>query len=412
MNIKQLFALALLCLVHASCKKARQADILPPGDTTRTGADTIPGDTIVEVQPVCNGQPVLKWEVIFDDHINVRRLASDTAGNVYVGCMVGRDIAEVDADPGPGVSMVKGGGFIVIKMNAQKEFIWAKHIMGLGHELDFWGGNYQKLEVDNDQRVYISIYWHHRQLGGRYNTYIINTAGAIEPVFPNTEGPFVGSTNFKGYDINGNAYGVTSESSWPYAPTFSKYNLITRTVDFEKPFDIGDMSAAASGSIYAMNSSEDKNTDFDDGPAVQHINLPESVKGAYTYLLKLDASGNFVWVKYVPGQYESGIKSSIYLDANENPFVLTSDDHNEFITKFSSSGQQLWSNTLATYSNIVFDNAGNWFTLNKDRNLTRFNAAGSTVWSVSNEGEHIALNNNRDIYTGFDNKIYKYSLCE
>ncbi|MGZ4055139.1 MAG: T9SS type A sorting domain-containing protein [Bacteroidia bacterium] len=148
----------------------------------------------------------------------------------------------------------------------------------------------------------------------------------------------------------------------------------------------------ASGNIYTVGEFQGT-VDFDLGAGV--FNLTSNTYGAYSssnvFILKLDASGNFVWAKQMKGTGAASSKGfSIALDASGNVYTtgyfngtvdfdpgagsdsLTSalDCYAAFISKLDSSGNFIWakkmggttSTDFALGNSITVDTANNVYT--------------------------------------------------
>ncbi|MCX6232087.1 MAG: SBBP repeat-containing protein [Bacteroidetes bacterium] len=132
----------------------------------------------------------------------------------------------------------------------------------------------------------------------------------------------------------------------------------------------------ASGNIYVCGFFSMDSTDFDPGNGIHFLSNPNS--GPLTYILKLDPSGNFIWVKdFGPA---SNSPSSITLDASGNILIcgifggtvdfdpgagvynLTSATNDIYILKLNATGNFLWAkqidlNTTQTRSSSLATDA-------------------------------------------------------
>ncbi len=126
------------------------------------------------------------------------------------------------------------------------------------------------------------------------------------------------------------------------------------------------------------------------------------------FLTKFDASGAELWRRQI-GTSSNDYNRSVAVDASGNAYIsgttygsiggTNAGDRDAFLTKFDSSGTELWSRQIGTssadrsqsvavdasgnvyisgrtYGNIGGTNAGNW-----DAFLTKFDASGNELWS-------------------------------
>jgi hypothetical protein len=162
------------------------------------------------------------------------------------------------------------------------------------------------------------------------------------------------------------------------------------------------ISMDKSGNLYITGSMVDT-TDFDPGEGVNDVTAQWSI-----FLLKLDPSGNFKWVKTIPvGEVlsksaitlsEAGelyINSSFYqtvdFDPSENVFNLTSNgDQDVFIAKYDTSGNFKWGRSIGgdftdwPYD-INLDKEQNVYSIGTFEGTADFNP-GSEVSNLSSHG--------------------------
>jgi Secretion system C-terminal sorting domain len=145
--------------------------------------------------------------------------------------------------------------------------------------------------------------------------------------------------------------------------------------------------------------------DFDPGAGVHNL-----IAGYYKniYLLKLNASGNFMWAKNWEGEYKTAVFAktvSIGIDANNNiittgnfenttdfdpnlgvyNLTTTSTNAQPFVSKIDSNGNFVWAKTFAStgfYGGYAFslsmDSAGNIYTAGDFKNTMDFDPSSST----------------------------------
>ncbi len=278
----------------------------------------------------------------FDD--GGEAISVDKWGNVYA---IGYFRNTVDFDPGPGVFNLVSDGYqdyFILKLNSAGDFQWAKAIVGDGS-----ANNKAHIEVGDDDQIY--------------------TAGMFGGVLDFDPGPGV-------YELTGESYDVF----------IAKYDL---NGNFLWAGDIGGTSTDYVHSIFVNDLNEVfvcgtfiLTSDFDIGPGTFNLT---SAGGPDLFLLKLNADGNFQWVKQI-GSAGNDFGLSAQQDEMHNIFVTggydgTTDfdpgpgvmnftsvgDNDIFIIKLDENGDLIWGQTygspgedIATalhvdqYSNVYF----------------------------------------------------------
>ncbi len=172
----------------------------------------------------------------------------------------------------------------------------------------------------------------------------------------------------------------------------------------------------SSGNIYTIGRFKET-VDFDPGPGVYNI-TPDGY--ANTFILKLNVSGNFVWVKSMEesnADYENSmtvddignvyITGALYDTADFNPdpigtYILTSNgSYDAFICKLNPSGDFIWAHNIGGSSSdygrsLTIDDAGNVYSTGYFDGTVDFDPTTS-VYSLTSNG-------NKDIY------IAKYDI--
>ncbi|WP_301928458.1 gliding motility-associated C-terminal domain-containing protein [Ferruginibacter sp.] len=230
--------------------------------------------------------PTLQWVRTFGSDANdfATAVAIEKNGDVITA---GYFAGTIDFDPGPGVYNLTTNGhfdFFVLKLDAAGNFIWAKSF-----------GNTRAdeaiaLKLDNNGNVYIT--------------------GAFDETVDFDPGPGVynlplsGPNGFEAFMLK-----LNSNGDFVWARNWFNADLMSIEID-------------GTGNIYATGPFFGT-ADFDPGPGVH--NLTEYSLDTYNvvldiYVLKLDAAGNFQWVKQMGGK-STDQAQSIKLDAQGN--ILT-----------------------------------------------------------------------------------------
>ncbi|MCH8905337.1 MAG: T9SS type A sorting domain-containing protein [Bacteroidetes bacterium] len=321
----------------------------------------------------------------------------DAFGNIYVS---GVYQGMVDFDPGAGTfNLTSNGGFDIFiqKLDASGNFIWAKSMGGTG---DDYSGS---ITTDASGNVYLDgIYEFTADFDPGAGTFNLTSNGDVDVFILKLDaaGNFawaksIGGTN---YDVSGSI-----------------------TVD-------------ASGNIYIVGVYW-LTVDFDPGAGAFNL-TSNGVRDIF--ILKLDAAGNFVWVKSVggigdePTAYHTtdalgnllitGVYSgTVDFDPGAGTFNLTSSDiifSDFFIQKLDTNGNFIWAKSMGGSSAeipgfITTDISGNilitgWYfgtsdfdpgagTFNLTSNglsdvfIQKLDSSGNFIWAKSMGGTSIDL---------------------
>jgi hypothetical protein len=270
-------------------------------------------------------------------------IAVDSEGNIYT---TGYFFDTVDFDPGVGVFNITSTGsadVFITKLDASGNFVWAKHLGGLQGDGGF------AIALDNTGNIY-------------------------------TTGLFVGTSDF---DPNAGIFNLTSTGGGTFISKLDTSGNFVWAKQIESPsdFNIGvSLASDASGNVYATGYFNGI-ADFD--PSASTFNLTSS--GNYDiFILKLDASGNFVWAKRMGGiDNDSGVdikvddsgsnvystgefRSTVDFDPNGGIFNLTSSGSRDiYISKLDASGNFVWAKKIGGSGadrghSIAIDNTNNY----------------------------------------------------
>jgi hypothetical protein len=184
----------------------------------------------------------------------------------------------------------------------------------------------------------------------------------------------------------------------------------------------------ASGNIFTAGMFSGT-VDFDPGPGTTSLTSVEYGDGC---IIKMDASGNFLWVYQIGGLGNENI-NSITTDANGDVYVTGQTGANILIYKLSASGALLWSMVFGSTGGsdegrgIEVDDIGNVFVVgdfmgtvdfdqgagvanlisagSSDVFIAKYDASGNYIWAKriggtdQDFGKSIALDANFNVYT-------------
>ena len=251
----------------------------------------------------------------------------DQYGNIYIS---GRFDGVMDFDPGVGVYNLDGNGndhFFVAKYDNNGGFIWAKQMI-----TSQWAPGHfdSKITVDQDENVYMVGNFRHAVDFDPGSDTLILDSGPNDDIYIlklNILGEFEWVKHLNSHTYN--AY---------YFPIFG--TAITQDNDL----------LIAGTFIDTL--------DFDPGPSVH--NLYGSPAGS-SYILKLSASGDFIWVKQIGEEGQSihaydlildqddnivisGLyRDTVNLDTGSGTFELYSEGFmSTYVLKLNASGEYIW----------------------------------------------------------------------
>ncbi|WP_343632468.1 SBBP repeat-containing protein [Fluviicola sp.] len=253
-------------------------------------------------------------------------IITDPAGNVYT---LGVFFGTVDFNPGPGtynLTAVNDTDLFLLKLDPNGTFIWAKSFGATGFEYAY------DLELDHSG-----------------NIYIVGTFSGTADLDPHISGVY--SITATGAE-NAFIQKLDADGNFLWAKTFGG-DLYTQAAS---------IAIDQSGNSYTAGAFAGT-TDFDPGTGTNNtISVQHDA-----FVVKLDPSGNFVWVRTFGGP-ESDYATSIDLDALGNvyttgTFIDTADfdpgtsvdSHicaggtDAFVQKLDSAGNFLWARTYGGY---------------------------------------------------------------
>jgi len=272
-------------------------------------------------------------------------VAIDAAGNVYT---TGLFFGTVDFDPGASTFNLTSNGLediFISKLDASGNFLWAKKIGGTGTEIGW------RIALDASSNVVVSGYFRNTvDFDPGSGTVNLVSSGGFADIFVlklDTNGNFIWVKQFGASSVDDDAIGL-------YIDNLSNVYItgyFNGTVDFDPGVGISNLTPTGSSDIY---------------------------------ILKLDASGSFVWAKKMGGTLVDQGRG-IYVDGLGNVFTvgvfrgtadvdpgastinLTSAGSDDiFISKLDASGNFNWAKSIGStgidfaYS-ISVDASGNIF---------------------------------------------------
>jgi hypothetical protein len=311
-----------------------------------------------------------------DDNGNF--ITNDASGNIYI---TGSFSGTVDFDPGPGLfNLTSAGGSdaFILKLDAAGNFMWVRQLGGISNDIGY------AITLVSSGNIHIT-------------------------------GSFIGTADF---DPGPGVYNLTS--------SFSSQDVFILKLDVSGNFvwakKIGGSSTEFGWTI-ALDASDNvylggqfvSTCDFD--PGVGTFNLIAS--GSDAFVLKLDASGNFVWVKQWGAQsvdvvrslvidasgflYSTGVFSgTVDFDPGAGTFSMTSNGDDAYISKLDAAGNFIWaknwggSNSETGFS-IYLDASGNIYTTGQFAGSADFDPGPGTFILIAHAG----------IFTGYDIFISK-----
>lgn len=356
--------------------------------------------------------PTLQWAKnmgsTFSDAAN--SVATDAAGNVFT---TGSFQGTVDFDPGPGVfnlnSVGSNDGFIS-KLDGLGNFLWAIRICGASSS-----DNGDDITVDAFGNVYTTGNF---SGSGDFDpgpaTLILSSTNAFPDIFITKHDPsgnliwakkIGGTLRDYGYKIKTDVAGdvfisgnfttlvdfdpgpATFTLSATYPDGFilklnSTGNFIwAKQIGGPQDDSVLDFEFDNTGNIYAVGSFS-SSIDLDPGPATYSVNAAGDVDG---YIVKLDASGNFIWAGKTSGFTADAI-SQIAIDASDNIYITGSftgvadldpgpalqnfnsnGSYDFFISRLDATGNSVWIKQFGTSTSdaclsATLDQSGNIIT--------------------------------------------------
>jgi len=274
----------------------------------------------------------------------------DANGNIL---LAGSFSQTVDFDPGVGIQNLTAGTFalnaFILKLDSTGNYLWAKAFVNTPTSITGASGSIRSIHIDSDQNILTT---------GSFNGTVDFDPSATENTL--TTNPYLQRSIFISK--------LDSAGNYIWAKQFGINDLNTGT----------SITTDNSGNILACGNFSSQ-VDFDPGINVFNLNTFTNA----TYILKLNANGDFNWVKtFEVAEPNNRVRiNSITLDANQNIIIkgsfigavdlnpgndslnIISDGISEtvFISKFDLNGEFIWAKTWNF--NLPFNFQGYWSNL-------------------------------------------------
>lgn len=303
-------------------------------------------------------------------------IVTDVLGNAYI---TGKFGLSVDFDPGTSNAILSSNGaddFFVLKLDSNGNFVWAKSAGGASSDFG------SSITLGKQGDIYIS---------GEFS----GTADLD---------PGIGITNLTsqgGSDIFIQKLNLNGNFIW------------AKSIGGNAIETFKSMSTDYIGNLYLTGEFEDT-VDFD--PSIQTVNLTTAFNGSGfdrdVYILKLDSTGNFLWVKQIKGGFQrsESIKyynGSVYIagaftntvdfDPGAGVVNLTGQASNDiYILNLTPNGNFNWvkeikGNAHAIPNSIITDSNGDLYLTGYFAGSYNFHT-GSGITYVTAAGNHDIFN--------------------
>lgn len=380
-------------------------NIYTAGTFTET-TDFDPGPGVFELTSAGNfdgyvskvdSQGQFEWAFRFGDTgtDNAAAVMADPAGNIYVaGIFFG---AGVDFDPGPGVTTLPGPGVarFICKYDTDGDLLWARQL-----DTNLSGAMDMALAPNND--LYITAgFTGTIDFDPGASTFNMSSAGGVDIFILKltSEGDFIWARR-----IGGTSSDVPNGIALDLAGNVHTVGYFTGTVDFDPEAATANLSAAGTnqdvfilklspagayiwaGRVGGTNTGDigqavdvdldgnvvvtgtfAGNGDFDPGAGVVTL---ASEGSQDIFIMKLDASGNFIWAKQVGGG-DSDLGYRIITDAARN--IYYSGDYGKTVDFDPGPGTYYLTATTDIY-------------INNQAYVSKLDPDGNFIWAWSTKG--------------------------
>jgi hypothetical protein len=332
-----------------------------------------------------------------------KSISLDGSGNVLIA---GYFQGSTDFDPGSGSNILTSNGqddIFVLKLDPSGNFLWAKSIGDVNYDQGFG------VDIDNSDNVYVTgVFRGTVDFDPGAGTANITSSGGNQDVF------------ILMLDASGN-YGWAKQLGSASQNTFV--------------YDIATTSSGESHIVGAFFAS----TDFDPGAGTTNLT---PVGSGDSYVLKLNASGNFMWAISSGGSSldrgygiavdnSGNVVSTGYFQgtADFDPGVgstnlVSNGGEDVFVQKLDPSGNLLWAHNIGGTNNdkaqsVTFDATGNVYTTGEftgtvdfdpsiaianlsstsgnDLFVQKLDGNGNFIWATNNGGPNYVLSQAIDV---------------
>jgi hypothetical protein len=350
----------------------------------------------------------------------------DNAGNFY---LIGQFRGVLDVDFGPSVFTLTtttptSDEYFISKMDTNGNFIWGKKLQGYCYSI----------AVDNDGNLYLpftngiskldssgNLVWH-KYLTVEWDSLIHFDSN--NNIF--LTGQFVGTVDFDPSDTIHNLISVGYDDVFVLKlDQDGNFNWVTQVKSTSQCW-ANAMDTDDVGNVYITG---DYEAVLDCQTNTSNFQLPYDTVNDWfpRYILKLDASGNFVWAKKIGGNFPNTF-NSLAVDSNGSVFLsdvffgtidvdpnigvhtianLTGNTNtgSSFLLKLDTNGAFIWVNQSQRNNVIKIDTAGNIYSRGSTDSLefpgdvTKYDPAGAVQWTLTNPpGKFIDLDHNGGIF--------------
>lgn len=371
------------------------------------------------------------WAKKFDV-VTLASLAIDNSGDI---CIAGRFSGTVDFDPNAGTFSLSSKGsydIFIAKLSSSGNLIWAASMGGVSDELG------RSVTTDASGNIYITGFFMGTAdfdpgpntadftTAGTYDAFIVklNSSGTL--VWAKTiGGAFTDMANSIAVDALGNVFVTgTFDGVADFDPGTATYNLTgsndifilklgssgnliwAKSIGGSSLDEGNSITTDGSGNVYTTGDF-DKTVDFDPGPGTYDLINHGS---SDIFIVKLDASGNFIWARNMGGT-NMDIGSSIALDPLGNVyttgfFVYTADfdpgpgSHillsagvqDIFLSKLNASGNFVWAVQLGGAApdlgmSVTTDVSGNIYATGCFQDIADFEP-GAGTFNLASKGSN------------------------
>ena len=385
--------------------------------------------------------PAFRWAKQVSSDMVIAATTTDAAGNFYI---TGTFTGTVDFDPGPGIDTLTDAGFgdlFITKLDSNGNLLWAKRI---------GNGSYDEgngITTDAAGNVYITGFFSTDSVDfdPSPNTFFMSAGENSFVLKLTTSGGFIWAKQIAGVAENfglsialdrQNNILVTGrfDGTADFDPGTGTHNLTAFGSDmYILKLDnnggfiwVKQIQALSTGTrSYTLAADNAANiyitglllgtTDFDPGTGVSNLTNPSVFP--CTFMLKLNAGGDYVWARKLENvdsrlngasilvdaagdSYFGGtFNGTIDFDPNAGVHNLTSAANNNcFLLKLDSAANFTWVKQLADVKDMTADRAGNIYTCGNS--IRKFGADGALQWSSdSSLSTRIVVEPSGGIYT-------------